>query len=145
MNFFMNRTQSVRFGKHRSSTTTTNTGVPQGCVLSPSLFHTWLHRLLSCKPYHQICRWCNSAWPRLKQQKLCMLQDITTVTTSCCLHPTHSIIRGQPPPQGFLSVQPPALTKKGLSRHTRMKNRFFPPSCSQAAKQSSPVLFSSLS
>lgn len=57
-------------------------------------------------------------------------QDISTVTTSCCLHPTHNIIR----------------SVKGLSRRTRMKNLFFsPPSCSQAAKQSSTVLFSSLS
>lgn len=34
--------------------------------------------------------------------------------------------QGHSPP-GFFSVQPPALRKKGLSRHRRMKNRSFSP------------------
>lgn len=38
MDFLTNRPQHVRLGHHTSSTVTLNTGVPQGCVLSPILY-----------------------------------------------------------------------------------------------------------
>ncbi|KAK3570210.1 hypothetical protein QTP86_016519, partial [Hemibagrus guttatus] len=38
LDFLTGRTQSVRIGNSTSSTTTLNTGAPQGCVLSPLLF-----------------------------------------------------------------------------------------------------------
>ncbi len=38
LDFFTNRPQNVRVGDYISSTLTLNTGVPQGCVLSPALF-----------------------------------------------------------------------------------------------------------
>ncbi|KAK3539813.1 hypothetical protein QTP70_013299 [Hemibagrus guttatus] len=38
LNFLTRRPQSVRIGNSTSSTTTLNTGAPQGCVLSPLLF-----------------------------------------------------------------------------------------------------------
>ncbi len=37
VDFLTNRTQCVRIGEHTSSTLFINTGVPQGCVLSPLL------------------------------------------------------------------------------------------------------------
>ncbi|KAF0039088.1 hypothetical protein F2P81_009572 [Scophthalmus maximus] len=38
LDFLTNRPQSVRLGNHTSSTLILNTGVPQGCVLSPLLY-----------------------------------------------------------------------------------------------------------
>ena len=46
-NFLTNRTQCVRLGSHLSSTVTTNTGAPQGCVISPALFSLYT---ADCKP-----------------------------------------------------------------------------------------------
>ena len=40
LDFLTNRPQSVRINGHTSSTLTLNTGVPQGCVLSPLLYCT---------------------------------------------------------------------------------------------------------
>ena len=51
LDFLTNRPQSVRLDNHTSSTITLNTGVPQGCVLSP-----FLHSLFTydCTPVHSI-------------------------------------------------------------------------------------------
>ncbi|KAK3524892.1 hypothetical protein QTP86_011310 [Hemibagrus guttatus] len=51
MDFLTNRPQSVRLGNHISSTLTLNTGVPQGCVLSPLLYSLFTH---DCVPRHNI-------------------------------------------------------------------------------------------
>jgi hypothetical protein len=45
--FLSNREQYVTMGKHRSETRTTNTGAPQGCVLSPLLFTLYTDSLRS--------------------------------------------------------------------------------------------------
>ncbi|KAF7643798.1 hypothetical protein LDENG_00233010 [Lucifuga dentata] len=47
--FLTNRPQVVRIGDHTSSTLILNTGVPQGCVLSPALFTPGP---LHCTPIH---------------------------------------------------------------------------------------------
>ena len=43
LDFLTNRPQSVRINGHTSSTLTLNTGVPQGCVLSPLLYSLFTH------------------------------------------------------------------------------------------------------
>lgn len=43
LDFLTNRPQTVRVGKNSSQTTIMNTGVPQGCVLSPLLFTLMTH------------------------------------------------------------------------------------------------------
>ena len=43
LDFLTNRLQTVRVGNNSSATTIINTGVPQGCVLSPLLFTLMTH------------------------------------------------------------------------------------------------------
>ncbi len=47
LDFLTNRPQNVRVGDHISSALTLNTGIPQGCVLSPALFTLFTH---DCTP-----------------------------------------------------------------------------------------------
>ena len=49
LDFLTNRPQSVRLDHLTSSTLTLNTGVPQGCVLSPLLYSLFTH---DCTPVH---------------------------------------------------------------------------------------------
>ncbi|KAK3509566.1 hypothetical protein QTP70_006106 [Hemibagrus guttatus] len=49
MDLLTNSLQSVRLGNHISSTLILNTGVPQGCVLSPLLDSLFTH---DCVPWH---------------------------------------------------------------------------------------------
>ncbi|KAF7640983.1 hypothetical protein LDENG_00001660, partial [Lucifuga dentata] len=43
LDFLTNRPQHVRVDHHCSSTLTLNTGVPQGCVMSPFLYSLFTH------------------------------------------------------------------------------------------------------
>ncbi|KAK3538532.1 hypothetical protein QTP86_006696 [Hemibagrus guttatus] len=49
MDFLTNRPQSIRLGNHISSTLILNTGIPQGCVLSPLLYALFTQ---DCVPRH---------------------------------------------------------------------------------------------
>ena len=48
--FLTNRKQQVRLGNHLSAPLTTNTGAPQGCVLSPYLFSLYTNDCTSSHP-----------------------------------------------------------------------------------------------
>ena len=48
--FLTNRTQFVRLGPHLSQPRTSNTGAPQGCVLSPLLFSLYTNDCTSGDP-----------------------------------------------------------------------------------------------
>lgn len=47
--FLTNRTQCVRISHHSSPSSILNTGLPQGCVLSPALYSLFTH---DCSPSH---------------------------------------------------------------------------------------------
>lgn len=49
MDFLTNRPQNVKIGDYTSSALILNTGVPQGCVLSPALFTLFTY---DCTPIH---------------------------------------------------------------------------------------------
>ena len=49
LDFLTNRPQSVRLENHTSSTLILNTGIPQGCVLSPFLYSLFTN---DCTPVH---------------------------------------------------------------------------------------------
>ncbi len=49
-NFLTNRPQAVRIGTVTSSTIITNTGAPQGCVLSPFLYTLYTNDCISPSP-----------------------------------------------------------------------------------------------
>src|SRR5512146_2007000 len=50
MDFLTNRPQNVRSGHICSTTVTLNTGVPQGCVLSPFLYYLFT---IDCRPVNR--------------------------------------------------------------------------------------------
>lgn len=56
----------------------------------------------------------------------CAIDLLHLLHTLSCLHPTHSIIRDSPQQAFYLFNLLPS-GKKGLSKHTRMKNRLFSP------------------
>lgn len=61
LDFLSNRPQSVRVENHTSSTLILNTGVPQGCVLSPLLYSLFTY---DCTPVHgSNTRRHNGDWP----------------------------------------------------------------------------------
>ena len=56
LDFLTNRPHSVRLGNFTTSTLILNTGVPQGCVLSPFLYYSFTYDVSSCTQY-QHHRW----------------------------------------------------------------------------------------
>lgn len=59
VDFLTNRTQSVRVDKHTSSTLSTNTGAPQGCVLSPLLYTLYTHGCSASFPPNLIVKFAD--------------------------------------------------------------------------------------
>ncbi len=56
VDFLTNRTQCVRIGGHTSSILFINTGVPQGCVLSPLLYTPFTHDCCAFFPSNHIVK-----------------------------------------------------------------------------------------
>ncbi len=59
VDFLTNRTQYVRIGGHTSSTLFINTGVPQGCVLSPLLYTLFTHDCCAFFPSNHIVKFAD--------------------------------------------------------------------------------------
>ncbi|KAK3509707.1 hypothetical protein QTP70_008446 [Hemibagrus guttatus] len=57
--FLTGRSQSVRIGNSTSSTTTLNTGAPQGCVLSPLLFTLLTHDCAAMLSFNHIIKFAD--------------------------------------------------------------------------------------
>ncbi len=56
MDFLTNRPQNVKIGDCTSSTIIMNTGMPQGCVLSPVLFTLFTHGCAVIHPSNAIVK-----------------------------------------------------------------------------------------
>ncbi len=61
MDFLTNRPQHVKIGDCTSSTIIMNTGVPQGCVLSPVLFTLFTHDCAAIHPYNVIVKFADDS------------------------------------------------------------------------------------
>ncbi|KAK3509537.1 hypothetical protein QTP70_001254, partial [Hemibagrus guttatus] len=59
LDFLTGRPQSVRIGNSTSSTTTLNTGAPQGCVLSPLLFTLLTHDCAAMRSWNHIVKFAD--------------------------------------------------------------------------------------
>ena len=60
-NFLSNRPQCVRVGDIKSPVISSNTGAPQGCVLSPSLYTLYANDCRSVDPSTQYVRFSDTA------------------------------------------------------------------------------------
>ena len=60
-NFLSNRTQYVKLNKTKSTCITTNTGAPQGCVLSPSLFTIYTNDCKIDQPHTKLIKFADDS------------------------------------------------------------------------------------
>ncbi len=67
--FLTDRQQLVRLGKFSSSTRTTSTGAPQGCVLSPLLFSLYMNDCTSKDPSVKLLKFADDT------TLICLIQD----------------------------------------------------------------------
>ena len=90
-NFLTDRLQAVRVGSTTSPVLTINTGVPQGCVLSPFLFILYTNDCPSISPTTSYLKYSDDT------ANLALLSDNqSTLDYLDTCHPLHQLVHRQP-------------------------------------------------
>jgi hypothetical protein len=62
LGFLTGRPEAVRVGNNIYATPTINTGIPQGCVLSPLLYSLFTHKCVDAHDSNTIIKFADDTW-----------------------------------------------------------------------------------